>query len=134
WAECVRTDTRFDVKLEGLFCNLLVRSFYFYRCRLRWRTASFEEVSIFRLRVFGQPLDVNELRERAFDRGGVKPQGNEAALSVERVAAAERAGLQLRPVGAKLVGGHAQDEHAGVLQPLLDLRRDVVAGLEFPLV
>ncbi len=55
-------------------------------------------------------------------------------VGVEGVAEAERGALQLRPVGAEGVGGDAEDEGAGVLKPLLDLRGGVVVGLQFPVV
>lgn len=68
---------------------------------------------------------VNELRQGA-DWGIVEPQGDEAMLLVQRVAKAERLALQLRPVRAERIDGHAEHQHARLLQPFLNLR---LAGL-----
>jgi hypothetical protein len=43
-------------------------------------------------------VEVNELRERAFDRGIIQAQGNEAALLIKRITKPKRSCLQLRPV------------------------------------
>ena len=74
------------------------------------------------------------MRQGAFDGGVVEPQGNEAAIVIQRIAKAKRASLQLRPVGAERMGRHAEHEHAGVLQTGLDFCWDAVAGAEFPFI
>ena len=97
-------------------------------------TAGLEELRILLLAVCGKPVDVKKLREGTFDGGVVESQGNEAAFLIERVAEEVCVSFQFRPVGAERVRRHAEHEHAGVLQPFLNLRRDTVAGLQFPLV
>ena len=81
-----------------------------------------------------EPVDVNGLRQGAFDGGVVEAQGKEAALLVQRVAKAEHAGFQLRPVRAERIGRHAEHQHARALQPFLDHTRDAVARLEHPFI
>ena len=80
------------------------------------------------------PVDIEELPQRAFDGRVIQAEGDEAAFLVHRVAEAEGAGFELRPVGAECVGGHAEDEYAGMFEPFFDLRWDAVAGLEYPFV
>jgi hypothetical protein len=74
------------------------------------------------------------LSKEAFDGGVVKAQGDEAAVFVEGVAEAEGLAFEVRPVGAEGVGGHAEEEDAGVFEALFDLGGDVVAGADFPIV
>jgi hypothetical protein len=128
------TEERRVVELESFFCNLPTHGLCCRRWRLRWRPAGFEELRILLLTVLRKPVDVQELRQGAFDGGFVEPQGNEAALLVQRVAKAVRIALQLRPVGTERLRRHAEHEHAGVLQPIIDLLRNAVAGLELPLI
>ena len=78
--------------------------------------------------------DVNHVVQGAFDGGFVEPQRDEAAGLVLWVAEAERVAFESRPVGAERIGRHAEHEHAGAFQPVLDLRRDAVAGLDLPVV
>jgi MraW methylase family len=68
--------------------------------KLRWAPIDFKELNMGLFAVRRVPIDVKELRRGAFDGGVVEPQGNEAALLVQRVAEPEGAGLQLRPVRA----------------------------------
>ena len=58
-----------------------------------WQAASFEEFFVVLLALLSEPPDVKELRQGTFDGGVVEPQGNEAALLVQRVAEPERACL-----------------------------------------
>jgi hypothetical protein len=102
--------------------------------RFRRRLARLDELHIIQLTFRRAPVDVKELRQGAFDGGVVEPQGNEAALPIQRVAKPERAGLQLRPVRLERLGRHAEHQHARVLQPFLDFRRNAVAGLERPFI
>ncbi|HEX8071310.1 MAG TPA: hypothetical protein VF546_15245 [Pyrinomonadaceae bacterium] len=64
--------------------------------------------------------------------GVVEAEGDEAAVFVEGVAEAEGVAFEVRPVGAEGVGGHAEDEDAGVFEAVFDLGGDVVAGLDLP--
>ena len=80
------------------------------------------------------PVEIKELRERAGRLGVVEAERDEPAFPVERVPEPERVALQPRPVGAEGVLRHAEHEHAGALQPLLDLGRDAVARPDGPLV
>jgi hypothetical protein len=118
-------------KLDHLFCSSL---WHILNSSPYWRPTGFQELHVFPLTVLRLPIDVKKWRQVAFDGSRVEPQWNEAALLVERVAKPERAGLQLRPFGAEGIRRHADDEDAGVLQPLLDLRRDAVASGDFPVI
>ena len=84
--------------------------------------------------VDGEDQDFREVASFLFVGVVVEPQGKEAALLVQRVAKAEHAGLQLRPVRAERLRRHAEHQHARVLQSFLDLRRNAVAGLENPFI
>ena len=121
-------------KLNIFICYTPARFLCFRYMWLRWRAAGFEEFDVFPFAVVREPVDIKELGEGAAEGSVVEAEGDEAALFVEGVAEAEGLGLKRRPVGAEGVGGHAEEEDAGVFEPFLDPGEDVVAGLEFPVV
>jgi len=90
--------------LDALYIAPSARRRYLRWWRLRRRPASFEKLRILLLAVVREPVDVQELCQGALDGGIVEPQGNEAALLVQRVAKPEGAGLQLRPVRPEGIG------------------------------
>ena len=106
------------------------------RCRngLPQRATYFDDLRIILLAVRRLPVDVKELAKGAFDGCVVEAQRNKASLLVQRVAKAERAGLQLRPLRAERMCRHAEHQHTGAFQPFLDLRRDAVAGFDLPFI
>jgi hypothetical protein len=74
------------------------------------------------------------LRQGAFDGSFVEPQGNKVAFLVQRIAKTVRVAFQLRPVRAERLRRHTEYKHTGMLQPFLDLRRNAVAGTDFPVI
>ncbi len=79
--------------------------------------AGFKELGIGRIAGiagFLAPVDVEELREGARGGGVVEAQGEEAAVFVQGIAESEGVGFELGSVGAEGVGGHAEDEDAGI--------------------
>ncbi len=123
---------RHDLFLESL--PRLLSLLNLLRCRRFLRAAGFEEFGILLLARLRQPVDGEELRQRACDFGLVEPQGDEAALSVERVAVTKRVAFELRPIRAERIGRQAQHQDARMFQPVFDLRGDAVAGFDLPLV
>ena len=136
WTERVGVDFYLGVEVEpdGPFCNLPARDLCFRHSRFRCWTAGIEELHILLLAVLLEPANVEKLRQGTFDGGLVELQGNEAVLLVQRVAKPKRLAFQHRLVGAERLRRHAEHEHAGVLQPCLDLRRDAVTGAQHPLI
>ena len=67
------------------------------KCATRVRPSSLTVFNITRCKSFFiEPVDVRELRQKAFAGGVVEAQGKEAAIVVQRVAKAEGAGEKLR--------------------------------------
>jgi len=123
-----------DIKPDCFFRNYLTYRLSLYSWQTNGWPYGIEKLCKFLLAALLSPINKKKLRQRVLDRGVIESQRDETAIVVQRVSKTKRTGLQFRPIRAECIRRHAENENPRVFQPILDLHRNAVAGLEHPLV
>jgi hypothetical protein len=99
-----RKGVRQSLNAEGCFNHFQIH--HAAQVAVALKPASVQQAVVFHIGG-GAPVHIGELGQRSWYCGIVKPQWNQAAISLQRVIKANGLALQLRPIRKAGMGRHA---------------------------